>query len=445
MMNGRVLFLIFYNGVFSVLCLVLLGLLIVTPADAIRQALRNDQLYNIFVIAGCYFLTILLATIIYASRLYTTRSVLAAIPKTWVPVEKGDVEERVRKMVSSGLRRSAWIAWNARPRTPEETEELPESVISERIDDPAERKDLRICGILGRTRARKEAEENIVTILPQLPVWGEIAHDGWSSPSSDPRNLQYVTVILELPHVIEAKAVSLAPPDLESDSDPPLPDMRAISLLHRPVTMGLRDYITYLMSIDVITDSTTANKFLSHYEHARFSSRPVNADSFHVLMNEFAKLLRNMQMLDPRYLAPLDDLSMNESDTTEDATSENLSVLSRSRSMASSRSVHSQARSSSQGTVQTHRSRGTSTNGALSHGHSAFTTAPGTPRHKTRAVSRSPSAKSSAQSRKDYENSASSVSESMSMHSSNQGSVIRLNPSNDEGELPYILTVPVSA
>ncbi|RFU34394.1 hypothetical protein B7463_g1927, partial [Scytalidium lignicola] len=445
-MNGPLLFRIFYNGFFSILCLVLLGLLVVTPADAIRQALRNNQLYNIFVIAGCYFLTILLATLIYASRLYTTRSVLAAIPKTWIPVEKGDVKERVRKIISEGLKRSAWVAWNARPRTPEETEAIPESITLESADDyPEKKKEQGKHHFLRRSRSRKDVEEDIVAILPHLPIWGDIYHNGWSSPSSDPKNLQYTTVILELPHVIEAKAVSLAPPDPESNSDPPLPDIKAVDLLHRPATMSLRDYITYLMSIDVITDTLTANKFLSNYEYARFSGRAVSEQAFHDLMNEFTKLLRNMKMLDPSYLIPLEESLTSESDTTEDAPSVTPSMTPRSHSIVTSHSGISRGRSSSQGTIQTWRSHGSSTNGATSHRHSAFTTAPGTPPYRSRAVSRSSSANSFAQSWRRYADTSSSAGDGVSLRSSNQGSVIRLNTSNDNTELPYIITAPSSA
>ncbi|KAH8819955.1 hypothetical protein F5884DRAFT_762357 [Xylogone sp. PMI_703] len=440
-MNRPLLFRIFYNGFFSILCLILLGLLIVTPADAIRQALHNRQIYNVFVIAGCYFLTIFLATLIYASRLYTTRSVLAAIPKTWIPVEKGDVKERVRKMISDGLKRSAWIAWNARPRTPEETEAVLEPITRQSSDNSTtkEKEPRRYC-FSQRSRTRKDVEENLVAILPHVPTWGDISHNGWSSPSSDPKNLQYITVILELPHVIEAKAVSLAPPDPQSNSDPPLPDIRAVELLQRPAMMGLRDYITYLMSIDVITDTPTANRFLSQYEYARFSSQPISGQAFHDLMNEFTKLLRNMKMLDPSYLVPGEEDLTSESDTTEDTLSASSSITPRTRSIASTRNGINRTRSNSQGTIRTWRSRGSSTNGAVSLRHSAFTTAPGTPRYRSRGISSSSSANSFAQSWRRYADTSSSASDGASLRSSNQGSVIRLNTSDDDTELPYTLT-----
>src|SRR5271155_5474790 len=99
------LFSLFYTSFFTILNIVLFALILITPADAIHQALNNNQLYNVFVIAGCYLLTVVLAILIYGSRLYTNRSVLAAIPKAWIPVEKGDVNEKVRRMIMESLSR----------------------------------------------------------------------------------------------------------------------------------------------------------------------------------------------------------------------------------------------------------------------------------------------------------------------------------------------------
>src|ERR1700694_1834863 len=110
------MFRIYYSTFFTFLSIILLALLLITPADAINQALNNNQLYNVFVIAGGYLLTLVLALIIYASRLYTNRTIIAGIPKAWIPVENGDVRKSVRKMIEESLSRSAVIAWNARPR-----------------------------------------------------------------------------------------------------------------------------------------------------------------------------------------------------------------------------------------------------------------------------------------------------------------------------------------
>ena len=110
------LFRIFYTTFYSILNFILLILLLITPADAIHQAVTNGQFYNVFVIAGCYVLTLIAALMIYAWRLYASRSVLATIPKTWIPVEKGDVGPSTRIMIASSLSRSAVSAWHSRPR-----------------------------------------------------------------------------------------------------------------------------------------------------------------------------------------------------------------------------------------------------------------------------------------------------------------------------------------
>lgn len=67
-------------------------------------------------IGGVYVLTALLAIFIYTSRLYTNRTVLAAVGKSWIPVEDGEVGRSIRKMIVKALERSALIAWEGRPR-----------------------------------------------------------------------------------------------------------------------------------------------------------------------------------------------------------------------------------------------------------------------------------------------------------------------------------------
>lgn len=241
-MNWSLAFRIFYTTFYTLLLILLIALLLITPGDAIRQALNNSQLYNVFVIAGCYLLTVILAFLIYASRLYTTRSVLAAIPKTWIPIEKGDVGKSVRKMVVESLASSAIIAWNARPR----------------IDETSTETEMK---------------------------W-DIRHDGWSSPAGDMQHIQYMEVILELPHLIEAKAVSLTP-SLRRENGP------------------LREYIAYLVDLDVIPES----EFINAYERARFAGVALSDVEFAELMGLFAELLRSMRPADPALLSEADDAS----------------------------------------------------------------------------------------------------------------------------------------
>jgi hypothetical protein len=437
----HLLFRIFYASFFTVLNIALVALLLITPGDAIRQALSNKQLYNVFVVAGCYLLTVVLAILIYASRLYTNRTVLAAIPKTWIPIEKGEVNKKVRKMIVASLNRNAVIAWDARPRV----EPQPAAVVSdpEKRDPVARSSDLegygtKKSGLLHKRTKDAEKEDHTVVIPPPEPVWGEISHKGWASPtSSDLPNLQFTTVILELPHLIEAKAVSLAPADPKSSSERVMPNIEAVQILQRPASMGLRDYISHLISINVISTPLVAAEFIDRYEYARFGTKALEEERFRDLMKQFAEILRGMVPLSPAILLEFDEES--ESDIDDDATSSPTPVTPRSRSIASS--YRAISRSGSEGTIHTAPSRQLQTNRTTPTKSFGFTTAPATPRSKKRATSRTPSANSFAQSRRPYTNSSAS---NESLRSTSQGSVIKLSITNEEGRLPYTLNIPTS-
>ncbi|PMD34892.1 hypothetical protein L207DRAFT_557275, partial [Hyaloscypha variabilis F] len=323
-----------YSSFFGLLSLCLLGLLVLPPANLIQQAVSRKQLAFLFVIGACYAATALLVVWIYINRFYSRRKAIAAIPKSYIPVEKGDVNKKVRRMIVASLNRSAAIAWDSRPRMPME----PPTVVSEpenrdTIARPADEE-------LDKKESSSETvekEEQTVTIPPPRPVWGDIAHNGWSTPTSpDLPDLQYITVILELPHLIEAKAVSLAPPDAESASEPPLPDIRAVDVLQRPAAMGLRDYIGHLTHIGVISSASIATDFLASYEYARFSTKPLSETQFRDLMKQFAEVLRSMNPLTPAILASL-DIDPPESDIDDDdMSSTSTPTTARSRSLASS-------------------------------------------------------------------------------------------------------------
>lgn len=114
---------------------------------------------------------------------------------------------------------------------------------------------------------------------------GTITHPGWSPPSSvDLPDVHYLSVILELPHLIEAKALSLQPP-------PPSPTQP----LARQPHQTLRAYLTHLATLGYVR-SATAGLFLDGYERARFRTRGegVEEGEFRDLMRVFAGLLRGM-------------------------------------------------------------------------------------------------------------------------------------------------------
>lgn len=161
---------------------------------------------------------------------------------------------------------------------------------------------------LGRTA---EGRQSLDTATNFEPAWGIIAHPGWSSPCSpDLPNLHYEPVILELSHLIEAKAVSLAPSDPLSAYEPadlifnpeeaeaPIGDPVAVELLQRPASMSLRDYLSHLAAVGMLDLEPLASDFLTRYEYARYSGQALNENEFRTLMGVFAEILRGMRPLD---------------------------------------------------------------------------------------------------------------------------------------------------
>ncbi|KAJ5665902.1 uncharacterized protein N7477_008350 [Penicillium maclennaniae] len=259
----------FFNSTsFFIFAAILLCLILLTPVDAIYQCYETNRLTNIFFITGAYVATFLLAVLIYATRIYTNRSTLTGIPKAWIPIEKEDVNKSVRRLVMEGLARSAVIAYQARPRD-----------VTHEAESFQNYQDL--------------------TIDPVHPPWGHVEHPGWSSPATpDLPDLPYRTVIQELPNLIEAKAVSLAPADmLASASLDPFPDTRVVEVLQRPASMGLRQYVKHLISLGAIDSPELGADFLALYERARFSSHDLRESEFRDLMHLFAEILRGMTSL----------------------------------------------------------------------------------------------------------------------------------------------------
>ncbi|KAL2427523.1 hypothetical protein ABEF91_001002 [Exophiala dermatitidis] len=281
----QVVFRIFYSTSFTIVFLILISFICITPADALYESWRRHRLLDIFLITGAYVLTALIAALMYASRLYTNRSVLKDIPKTFMPIEKEDLPgRRVHRLIQDCLDRSAVIAYQARPR-------------SKRIEhEPAASAGAARMLALTKSSLASYTDQNV------QPPWGKIAHPGWSSPASkEMPNLEYATVVDELTDLIEAKAVSLVPVDptpaeLSPDGTvTPMPDPRVIDELARPPAMGMRQYLRHLIERDVVPDTALTAAFLAAYERARFSSQPLTDEDFQALMRMFAELLRNMR------------------------------------------------------------------------------------------------------------------------------------------------------
>jgi hypothetical protein len=421
--KGTNLFRVVYGSIYLLLYIVLLGLLLITPADAIERSLRNGQHYNVWLLIFAYVATILVVCFIYFVRLYVNRTDLAAIPKAWIPIEPGDVKKRVHAMIATGLDRSAAISYEARPR--EERNLVP---------DPVEVHDL------GISRPLQEA------------IWRGIEHYGWAPPTSpDLPNLNYSTVLSELPHLIEGKVLTLAPrlgqdelhPDDDTDNDAPVVDPEAVSLLQRTPGLSLRGYIDHLQGLGVLppagaNDDTVA--FLLQYEHARFSKRAISNAQFRELMHLFAAVLRAMQ---PLSLATALRSSKSTASSLSEYSGSGASLDQGSSSVAprSSRPLSPSATVSTQDSI---RRPLRSTSWAQS-----YRTAPNTPRSRRVGSHRSTgdddddasSGHSFAQTRRQFVPSASSSGRSL--RSQGSSSVIRLSTRDDEeeGGMPYVLNL----
>ncbi|KAF9877806.1 sucrase/ferredoxin domain-containing protein [Colletotrichum karsti] len=277
MFSPRAIFRFIYGSFYFVLCFLLAVLLLVTPGDTIYQAYSNQQPYNIWIIAATLTLVLLIVSFIYATRLYLNKTILASIPKPWVPIEKGDVNKKVHEMITADLMRSAAIAYDARPRIETNTagSEAGEAAAEKTYTGGSEGK--KRFQLVSLKKPATTEKETGIALPPRRPVWGEIEHYGWSSPNSvDLPDLQYSTVLSELPNLIEAKALTSAPPDPKSSSRSPMLDPDAVALLQRPPQMGLRDYFGHLAELGVISLTATAADFLAAYEYARFSTRPIS-------------------------------------------------------------------------------------------------------------------------------------------------------------------------
>ncbi|KAI1164681.1 hypothetical protein F5B18DRAFT_231378 [Nemania serpens] len=438
-----------YISVYAVLWLVLAALLLVVPGDFIAQTLNhNHQLINLIIIAIVYVITILTVLFVYVLRLYVTRTVLASIPRPWIPIEKGDVNKEVRSVIAKGLSESAAIAWEARPRvvTPPETLEVPPaSAGAPESADDAQARGSRGSAQLGPGHLATVDSAPSVSSRPSRPfrpVWGEVEHHGWGSPASpDLANIQYATVLAELPNLIEAKAVAQAPPDPDSAPTAPQLDADAVLLLQRVPNMTMRDYIAHLTELDVLPASQDLVRFLDLYERVRFSGRPMSNLAFRSLMHLFAELLRAMQPLDSSILYdPRDDGSnhFGFDGHIDDDAPKGSSPTTRTPS-PSIRSNYSFDQSSTRSHQRVSQLVARKTSASTRY---HYRTAPTTPRSKaggtfaSRSLSSASNATSFAQSRRPY---AASQSSSVSLGSTSQGSVIRLATAQDTGNLPYVL------
>ncbi|KAK4982158.1 hypothetical protein LTR66_009444 [Elasticomyces elasticus] len=427
-------FRVFYSTTYTVLFVLTIIALAITPTSLIYQAVYFGAWQYVFIIGGVYLLTVVLVIFIYSSRLYTNRSVLAGVGKSFLPIEKGEVGSSVRKMIEGNLAKSAMIAWESRPRDLNreagEVAAHPEPLTMDgdrTLFQPHEEQD------------RTQPLGTFIKIDPKAPPWGNIEHPGWSSPSpsvgNSMPNLQFIAVIPELPNLIEAKAVALAPlvstSDTMLDSDmavaEAMPDEHVMTLLQRPSTMGLRDYLSSLADIDIINPPELADAFILQYEYARFSGQALTPTQFNNLMASFADVLTSMIELHPAIVKALSDKEQTPAMKLKEASSSETASLTPSASSASP----------SGSVLHRHPSNPVSTR--------SLRTAPSYLRGvsaASRALSGKPSQDSfssvihNTSSRAiEYARSLSSSNGSLSLRSAQ--SVIRLAPESGSGGLPY--------
>ncbi|PPJ51780.1 hypothetical protein CBER1_09136 [Cercospora berteroae] len=287
------IFRVFYSLTYTTLYFLTLVFLAISPVTMIYSAITQSAVQYTFMIGGVYVLTAIIATVLYSGRLYTNRRVLSDIGKPYIPVEDGEVSRLVRKMIVKQLDRSATVAWESRPR----------DLYGEILLAGQQ-------GILPNDSDSVNVNEytvgSIIQVDPANPPWGDIQHPGWSSPSHRPGNknpdVRFAEVVAELPNLIEARAVSLAPPDpimTPVQGQQRVADPAVVDLLTRPKNMPLRDYMTQLGLLGLVQPPEIGQIFVSQYERARFGFSPITVGEFDKLMATFAELLAGMNTLDP--------------------------------------------------------------------------------------------------------------------------------------------------
>ncbi|KAI7586544.1 hypothetical protein KC316_g5537 [Hortaea werneckii] len=272
-------------------------------------------------VGGTYLLTAILAIFIYSSRLYTNRSTLAGVGKPYIPIEKGELGRKVRKMIVAQLERSAMLTWEAKPR------DIKEEIVAAEGAGVLRPVDKVYGGSDGYIVGR------ILEVDPSDPPWGRISHAGWLGPSWQEGDkhaaMQCADVIAELPHIIEARAVSLCPPDIlpTAEGEETIADPAVLDLLRRPATMGLREYLTQISYLGLCPSPEITQDFLNRYERARFCGQPVTEREFKDLMLVFSELLSGMNELRPEIVAEIRAQMEDRADEEEKKEAESLVPL----------------------------------------------------------------------------------------------------------------------
>ncbi|PHH83378.1 hypothetical protein CDD82_1607 [Ophiocordyceps australis] len=230
-----------YAAIYLVFYLILIGLLLITPGDAINRSVRNKQTYNVWIITVAYVVTAVVVCSVYALRLHVNKTALASIPKTdGATIPKGAVQ----KTIEASLDASARVACEAQPR-------------------------------LGCQTTQR--------------AWRAIEHAGYAPPNAtQSADVRYRDVVLELGNLLEARVVQTGV------GVPGLP-----ALLQRQPHMSLRHYLAHLSVLGVIEADKSTTDFIALYEYARFANRPISHARFTHLLRLFALLMRNVRPVSP--------------------------------------------------------------------------------------------------------------------------------------------------
>jgi hypothetical protein len=323
-------FRIWYSSAFVIILLLTFGLTLISPGDIIYQQIRASKIRDIFSVAGVYLVTALIGLFIWAARIYANRVALKDIPKKHVLIEKNEVPRKVRKLIEKRWRWTEFVAWDGRPR-----------YVGDEVDEVGEHRGRR--GLFHHHHHRHEHHHHLhhgkhgknSTIIPlhtAMQAWGIIAHPGWSPPgdseTTEGQGVQYATVIIELPNLLEAKAVALAPPiPTTFEDEEALPDPRVVTLLQRPAGVSLRKYVAYLESVGVLFPTGQVQEFVHQYEDARFSTQPIPTTQFNALMKTFSSVLALMTLDIPQITSLAGDINLESDLSTRYTTdSENPSI-----------------------------------------------------------------------------------------------------------------------
>lgn len=321
----ELLFKVFYSSSFTIVFLLLIAVVGVAPADKLYESYRRRRVIDIIIIAAAWILTGLIAAFLYGTRLYTNRSILRDIPKTFLPIEREDLPGRnVHRLIQETFARSATVAYHAKPRSRR---------IEVELDGAGERM------LILTKQIKQHHHHHSLTPDERLllePRWGNVAHPGWQSPAStEMPNLEYAGVADELIDLIEAKAVSMAPNEDGTAS----PDPRALDVLSRPEDLGMRSYLAQLAELGLLPDAELTDDFLSSYEFSRYSGRLLSENEFQGMMRLFAELLRTMTPPELDLLEFSDGEDIGEYDQTEVAATRARSVSGSGQSALSASSI----------------------------------------------------------------------------------------------------------